>query len=425
MAARTLSEWLEYIERIHPKSIELGLDRVLEVKRRLALELAATIVTVAGTNGKGSTCAMLESVLLAAGYRVGLYTSPHLLRYNERVGVNGRPVDDECLCMAFARVEAAREGVPLTYFEFGTLASWIVFAGAPLDALILEVGMGGRLDAVNALDADCAVVTSVAIDHTDYLGDTREKIGLEKAGILRAGRPAIVADPEPPASVIEYAGAIGADLQRLGRDFGYVRDEGKWIFWGRRGRREGLAHPALRGAHQLLNASACLAVLDALGERLPVGMNDVRKGLATVECSGRFQVLPGRPAVVLDVAHNPQAAAILAQNLADMGSYPATHAVFGMLRDKDIEGVCAALQGRVSAWYAATLAGGARGAQAATLAKAIRSTDAGAEVGLFDSPRSAFEAACKRAGGNDRILVFGSFYTVAAVMALLARELGS
>lgn len=418
----TLSEWLEYIERIHPKSIELGLDRVLEVKRRLALELAATIVTVAGTNGKGSTCAMLESILLAAGYRVGLYTSPHLLRYNERVRVNGRPVDDECLCMAFARVEAAREGVPLTYFEFGTLASWIVFAGAPLDALILEVGMGGRLDAVNALDADCAVVTSVAIDHTDYLGDTREKIGLEKAGILRAGRPAIVADPEPTVSVIEYAGAIGADLRRVGRDFGYVREQGKWTFWGTRGRREGLAHPALRGACQLLNASACLAVLDALGERLPVGMNAVRKGFATVECPGRFQVLPGRPAVVLDVAHNPQAAAILAQNLADMGSFPATHAVFGMLRDKDIEGVCAALQGRVSAWYAATLAGGARGAQAATLAKAIRSSDAGAEVGLFESPRSAFEAACKRAGGNDRILVFGSFYTVAAVMALLARE---
>jgi len=221
--------------------------------------------------------------------------------------------------------------------------------------------------------------------------------------------------------LIEHAGAIGADLQCLGRDFGYVREEGKWIFWGRRGRREGLPHPALRGACQLLNASACLAVLDALGERLPVGMNDVRKGLATVEWPGRFQVLPGRPAVVLDVAHNPQAAAILAQNLADMGSYPATHAVFGMLRDKDIEGVCAALQGRVSVWYAATLAD-ARGAEAATLAKAMRSTDAGAEVGLFDSPRSAFEAACKRAGGNDRILVFGSFYTVAEVMALLARE---
>ena len=417
----TLAEWLEYIERIHPKSIELGLDRVLEVKRRLALELAATIITVAGTNGKGSTCAMLESVLLAAGYGVGLYTSPHLLRYNERVRVNGRPVDDESLCLAFARVEAARGGVPLTYFEFGTLAAWIVFAGAPLDALILEVGMGGRLDAVNAVDADCAVITSIAIDHADYLGDTREKIGREKAGILRGGRPAIVADPEPPASVIEYAGAIGADLQRIGRDFGYVRGEGKWTFWGRRGRREGLAYPAMRGDCQLRNASACLAALDTLVGPLSVGMDDVRKGLAAINLPGRFQLLPGRPAVVLDVAHNPEAAAMLAQNLDDMGSYPATHAVFGMLRDKDIEGVCAGLQGRVSTWYAATLAG-ARGAQAAALAKAIRSTDAGAEVELFDSPRLAFEAACKRAGENDRILVLGSFYTVAEVMASLPPE---
>ena len=415
----SLAQWLEYIERIHPKSIELGLDRVLEVKRRLALDRAATIVTVAGTNGKGSTCAMLESVLLAAGYRVGMYSSPHLLHYNERGRVNGAPVDDASLCRAFARVEAARESVALTYFEFGTLAAWVIFAGAPLDALVLEVGMGGRLDAVNAFDADCAVVTSVAIDHTDYLGHTREQIGLEKAGILRAGRPAIVADPEPPASVIEHASDIGADLQRLGREFGYVCERGQWTFWGRRGRHAGLAHPALRGACQLRNASACLAALDALAERLPVGMNEVRKGLATVQLPGRFQVLPGRPIVVLDVAHNPQAAEMLAQNLADMGSYPATYAVFGMLRDKDIEGVCAALKGRVSAWYAATL-GGARGAEAAALAQVIRSTDPGAEVRLFDSPSPAFEAACKRAGGNDRIVVFGSFYTVAEVMAAQA-----
>jgi len=415
----TLVEWLEYIERIHPKSIELGLDRVLVVKRRLARRSAATIVTVAGTNGKGSTCAMLESVLLAAGHRVGMYSSPHLLRYNERVRVNGAPVEDASLCRAFEQVEAARDGVALTYFEFGTLAAWIIFAGEPLDALILEVGMGGRLDAVNAFDADCAVLTSIAIDHMDYLGHTREQIGLEKAGIFRAGRPAIVSDPEPPASVIEHARAIGADLQRLGREFGYADERGQWTFWGRRGRQAGLAHPALRGACQLRNASACLAALDALAERLPAGMNEVRKGLATVQWPGRFQVLPGRPAVVLDVAHNPEAAAMLAQNLADMGSYPATHAVFGMLRDKDIEGVCAALKGQVGAWYAASLSG-ARGAQAATLAQAIRSTYPGVEVGLFDSPRSAFEAACKRAGGDDRIVVFGSFYTVAEVMAAQA-----
>ena len=420
----TLHEWLDYIELIHPKSIELGLERVLDVKRRLALDSAATIVTVAGTNGKGSTCAMLESVLLAAGHRVGLYTSPHLLCYNERVRINGRPVDDASLCSAFARVDAARDGVQLTYFEFGTLAAWIIFAGTPLDVLILEVGMGGRLDAVNAFDTDCAIVTSIAVDHIEYLGTTREQIGAEKAGVFRANRPAIVADSEPPASVIDRATAVGAGLQILGREFGFVRTPEHWTYWDRRGRRESLAHPALRGECQLRNASACLAALEALSGRVSVSIDHVRKGFATVQWLGRFQVLPGRPAVVLDVAHNPQAAEMLAQNLGEMGSYRTTYAVFGMLRDKDIEGVCAALKGRVDVWCAATLTG-ARGAEAAVLATAIRSVDAGAEVAQYDSPRSAFDAVSKRASENDRILVFGSFHTVAEVMAAHAPASGS
>ena len=416
MAERTLTEWLEYIERVHPKSIDLGLDRVLEVKGRLDLSFAGPIVAVAGTNGKGSTCAMLESVLDAAGYRVGLYTSPHLLSYSERVRLNGRPVDAAALCAAFERVEAARAGVPLTYFEFGTLAAWAIFTGLPLDALVLEVGMGGRLDAVNAFDSDCAVLTSIAIDHTDYLGETREAIGREKAGIFRAGRPAIVSDPDPPASVIEHARAIGADLQCIGRDFGYLAGDRQWDYWGREGRHAGLAVPGLRGAFQLRNASGCLAALDALKGRLPVGMNEVSKGLASIELPARFQVLPGRPAVVLDVAHNPEAAAVLAQNLVDMGSFGQTFAVFGMLRDKDAAGVCRALKGRIDAWFVTAL-GGERGAGAGRLAEAVRATDAGAEVELFESPRSAFAAATKRAGRDDRIVVFGSFYTVADVMA--------
>jgi len=419
MKERTLSEWLEYIERVHPKSIELGLDRVLEVKGRLGLSFAGPIVAVAGTNGKGSTCAMLEAILDAAGYRVGLYTSPHLLNYSERVRLNGRPVDAAALCAAFERVEAAREGVPLTYFEFGTLAAWVIFAGLPLDALVLEVGMGGRLDAVNAFDSDCAVLTSIAIDHTDYLGETREAIGREKAGIFRAGRPAIVSDPDPPASVIEHARAIGADLQCIGRDFGYLAGDGQWDFWGRGGRHAGLAVPGLRGAFQLRNASGCLAAFDALAGRLTVGMNEVSKGLASIELPARFQVLPGRPAVVLDVAHNPEAAAVLAQNLADMGRFRQTYAVFGMLRDKDAAGVCQALKGRFDAWFVTAL-GGERGAGAGRLAEAVRAADAGAEVELFESPRSAFAAATKRAGQNDRIIVFGSFYTVADVMAARA-----
>jgi dihydrofolate synthase/folylpolyglutamate synthase len=362
---------------------------------------------------------MLEAILLAAGYKVGLYTSPHLLRYNERVRLNGAPVGDARLCEAFETVERARiekaGDIPLTYFEFGTLAAWVIFANEALDAAILEVGLGGRLDAVNAFDCDCALLTSVALDHMDYLGDTREAIGAEKAGIFRGGKPAIVADPDPPRRVHDHASAIGADLRLIGRDFGYQRQGQQWMFWGPLGRRSGLAYPALRGARQLANASAALAALDALRVRLPVGMQDIRNGLAQVELPARFQVLPGRPAVVLDVAHNPQAAAVLAENLADMGFYPETYAVFGMLRDKDIGGVCRAVKGRISAWLAAGLSV-PRGASAQVLADAIASAGAAGEVSCFDNPREAYAAATKQANENDRIVVFGSFHTVAEVM---------
>jgi dihydrofolate synthase / folylpolyglutamate synthase len=419
MTARSLAEWLEYIERIHPKSIQLGLDRVTKVRDALGASTRATVITVTGTNGKGSTCAMLEAILLAAGYRVGLYTSPHLLHYNERIRVGGRPLADARLCAAFEAVEKARVGgaggALLTYFEFGTLAAWDIFASEPLDAVILEVGLGGRLDAVNAFDGDCAVLTGVALDHMDYLGDTRESIGAEKAGIFRKGKPAIVADPDPPRSVLDHAAAIGADLRLIGRDFGYQPQERQWMFWNRDGRRSGLAHPALRGSRQLANAAAALAALDALRDRVPVSMQDIREGLARVELPGRFQVLPGRPAVVLDVAHNPQAAAVLAGNLADMGFFPRTHAVFGMLRDKDVVGVCRAMQGRVSAWYAASLSV-PRGASAETLVDALARAGEAREVARFENPLEAYAAAQSEADENDRIVVFGSFFTVAAVL---------
>ena len=415
MSGRSLAEWLDYIERIHPKSIQLGLERVSEVRDALGKSSGAVVLTVAGTNGKGSTCAILEAILLAAGYKVGLYTSPHLLRYNERVRIGGTPVDDDRLCAAFEEVERARGRVPLTYFEFGTLAAWEIFASLRLDAVILEVGLGGRLDAVNAFDADCAVLTTVDLDHMDYLGDTREAIGREKSGIFRPGRPAIVADPDPPRSVLDHALAIGADLQLIGRDFGFVQQGQQWMAWGRDGRRGGLAHPALRGVRQLANAAAAIAALGALRERVPVGMQDVRMGLARVELPGRFQVLPGRPTVVLDVAHNPQAARVLAHNLGEMGFFPATHAVFGMLRDKDIPGVCAALRSSFSSWSLADLAV-PRGATADSLARALEDSDAQGEVFRFGNPRDAYAAARKRAGENDRIVVFGSFHTVADVM---------
>jgi len=422
MLPADLGGWLAYIERQHPQSIALGLERVARVRDALALPPFCPIFTVGGTNGKGSVCAMLEAILLASGYRVGTYTSPHLLRYNERVRLDGREADDTTLVDAFRRVEAARNekagGVPLTYFEFGTLAAWVVFADARPDALVMEIGLGGRLDAVNAFDPHCAVLTSIDVDHAEYLGDSRERIGWEKAHIFRRGTPAIVGDPAPPRAVLGYAAEIGADLQVAGRDFGYSGDRQQWLYWSRSGRRAGLAYPALRGANQLLNASAALAAIESLRERLPVSANAIRLGLAQVELPGRFQVLPGRPVMVLDVAHNPHAAAVLSENLRAMGVFARTHAVVGMLRDKDMVAVCGKLRDQITHWYACTL-DNVRGAGAAEVARAIEESGAGGVVSQHDSPRAAFAAAQDGAGHSDRIAVFGSFYTVADVMAFL------
>lgn len=408
MKDRPLADWLAYVERQHPQPIALGLERVVEVLEKLEVKITCPILTVGGTNGKGSTCAMLESILQAGGYRTGLYTSPHLLRYNERVRVGGREADDTALCTAFAAVEEARGAVPLTYFEFGTLAAFHLFSRSKPDALVLEVGLGGRLDALNAVDADCAVLTSIGIDHVDYLGDTREVIGREKAGIFRAGRPAVVADPAPPASVLDTK----AKLLLLGRDFGYQSQDTQWAWWGPSGKRSGLAHPALRGAMQLRNASAALAALDSLRERLPLAMQDLRRGLADVSLPGRFQVLPGRPQVVLDVAHNPEAAAVLAANLGDSGYAPETIAVFGMLRDKDIAGVVRAMAPRITRWHLATLPG-PRGADARLLSGVLHELNIKAPIAEHASVVDALAAARKESGENDKIVVFGSFLTVA------------
>jgi dihydrofolate synthase/folylpolyglutamate synthase len=351
---------------------------------------------------------MLESILQAGGFRTGLYTSPHLRRYNERVRVGGREAGDDSLCEAFAAVDRARADVPLTYFEFGTLAAFHLFAREKLDALVLEVGLGGRLDAVNALDADCAVLTSVGIDHVEFLGGTREAIGREKAGIFRKGRPAVVADPAPPASVLD----TDAKLLLLGRDFGFQPQGTQWSYWGPAGKRPGLAYPALRGAIQLRNASAALAALDSLRERLPVAMQDVRRGLAEVTLAGRFQVLPGRPQVILDVAHNPQAAAVLASNLGDSGYAPETIAVLGMLKDKDIAGVIAAVAPRITRWHLASLPG-PRGLDAESLAGIFSALEIKQPVAKHASVADALAAAKREAGENDKIVVFGSFLTVA------------
>jgi len=422
---KTLEDWLRHLESLHPKGqagIELGLDRVAQVKAALGQRETVPVLTVGGTNGKGSTCAYLEHILSYAGYRTGCYASPHLLAYNERIRLDREPVADAPLCEAFARVEAARldaGNVPLTYFEFGTLAAWEVFAAAGVDAVVLEVGLGGRLDAVNVYEPDVAVVTGVALDHTEWLGSDRESIGREKAGIFRAGRPAICADPQPPQRLVDHATAIGADLQLIGRDFGYFGDKTQWTWWGRQGlRRGGLANPGLRGTQQLANAAAALAALDAVKARLPVDMQSVRRGLIEIELAGRFQLVPGQPAVVLDVAHNPQAVAVLAANLGDMGFYARTHAVVGMLADKDIGGALAALRGKVDRWHLAAL-DAPRGATAEALADALDRVGLGGSLDCYPDPASAFAAARNAAGENDRILVFGSFYTVAAVMRAL------
>jgi dihydrofolate synthase/folylpolyglutamate synthase len=424
----TLDAWLARIEALHPRGsagIELGLERVAAVKARLCQREICPAILVGGTNGKGSTCAMLESILLVAGYRVGLYTSPHLLKYNERVRINGVAVDDASLCHAFAHVEEARGDAALTYFEFGTLAAWEVFAAADLDAIILEVGLGGRLDATNIYEPACTIVTGIDLDHMDFLGPDREAIGREKAGIFRGGVPAICGDPQPPQSLIAHAAAAGAALQVLGRDFGYQRQEQQWLYWARpmgaeEIRRGGLAFPGLRGEQQLGNAACALAALDALHPSLPVAMKDIRQGLIELELAGRFQVLPGRPAVVLDVAHNPQAARALAANLGNMGFHRATWAVFGMLADKDIDGVIDALGERVTHWLPCTLEG-RRAASADFLAGRLKARGMQV-VGEFQSPAAALACAQENAGEDDRILAFGSFLTVAATLQTLGRS---
>ena len=418
----TLPDWLALLETRHSETqINMGLDRVQAVKARMQLAFTCPVIMVAGTNGKGSTCAMLESVLLRAGYKVGLYIKPHFLDFNERARVLGEMASDEQLVASFQAVEAVRGDTPLTYFEFTTLAILHLLSQAKLDVAILEVGLGGRLDAVNVIEADVAIVTSVDIDHTDYLGDTREAIGFEKAGIFRPGKAAICSDPVPPQSLIDHAEAIGADLWLMGRDFNYSGDKQQWNYGGREQRRNSLAYPSLRGANQILNATAVLAALEVLKLKLPVGAQEVRTGLVTVELPGRFQVLPGRPSVILDVAHNPHAASALNQNLGNMGFHPYTYAVFGSMHDKDIDGVLAAMSEHVDHWCLAGLPS-PRAATASELAAKVqimledKPDSSEHTVSIFDDPAQAFANAMSRAGENDRIVVFGSFLTVAGVM---------
>jgi dihydrofolate synthase/folylpolyglutamate synthase len=339
-ALNTLEDWLAHCERLHPTAIDMGLERVRTVAQRMAIRFDCPVITVAGTNGKGSTCAMLESILGQSGYRTGLFTSPHLVHFEERLRLLGQSVDATNLVAGFEAVERARtrngEVISLSYFEFSMLAIFDVMMRSGLDVVILEVGLGGRLDSTNIIDTDCAIITSIDLDHMEILGPDRESIGREKAGIMRTGKPVIVSDPVPPQSVLDHAREIDADIWVVGRDFNVSGDKQQWGWAGRGRRYSGLAYPALRGANQLVNAAGVLAALAALRERLPVTAQAVRNGLAFVELPGRFQIIPGQPTLVLDVAHNPHSVAALAANLDAMGYFPTTHAVFGAMADKDL-----------------------------------------------------------------------------------------
>ncbi len=424
---RTLYEWLDYIERIHPKSIEMGLERVNQVKFNLNFPLSFPIITVSGTNGKGSVCSILEAILSHAGYRVGCYTSPHLLRYNERIRIGQQEARDDELCKAFNIVEAARanSNVPLTYFEFGTLAAMELIIKAGVDIAILEVGLGGRLDAVNIFDAECAVLTNIDYDHTEYLGDTREKIGFEKAGIFRSGKTAVCSDISPPASISQHAASIGVKLMLIGKHFGYSVKKSSWDYWGGSNRHYSLPYPALGNtSHQLRNASACLAALDVVRDTLPVTTNNIYQGLLKAGLPGRFQVLPGRPRVIFDVAHNPNAVHALSNSLTDMGGYQKTYAVFAMLNDKDIDGVVQALIPEIDIWLVTGISS-SRGASSDEIVKALENAGVSKVSGsifTFPDPVAAYVFACKQSTINDRICVFGSFYVVGKVMGYLEQE---
>lgn len=427
---KTLSDWLAHCERLHPKTIDMTLSRVEQVRDRLGLRFEAPVVTVAGTNGKGSTCAMLESIALQAGYRVGLYIKPHFMDFEERCRVGGQSVSAESLLPHFEAVEAARGDVALTYFEFTTLAIVRRLAQEPLDLVILEVGLGGRLDAVNAIDPDVAVITSIDLDHVEYLGPDRESIGREKAGILRAGKPAVCSDPVPPASIAAEATRLGADLRQSGKDFVFDGDRQQWRWQGRTKRFAGLAYPALRGANQLLNAAGVLAAFEALAERLPISAQALRSGLAMVELPGRFQVLPGQPAVVLDVAHNPHAVATLAQNLDQMGFSPRTHAVFGAMGDKALDEVIAKIAPWIDHWHFCDLPT-PRAASAAELGARFERLRPSlklppkVDASQHANPWDALAAARALSEPADRIVVFGSFFTVGGVMAGLRGAAGA
>lgn len=418
---KTLDDWLAWQSTLNPKQVDLGLERVARVWSRLGpAQLGFPVITVGGTNGKGSCVAFIEAMAESDGYRTACYSSPHLLRYNERVHVAGAPVTDEALCEAFARVEAARGETPLTYFEFGTLAALSLFVESGPDLAILEVGLGGRLDAVNLIDADVSVVTSVGHDHQGWLGDTLDAIAVEKAGIFRAGRPAIIGQPDAPERLRREAEARGAQVLQVGCEIGVLPESGGWTWTGPGGERLALPTPALRGPVQYQNAAAAITALRCLQGRLALSVNAIRSGLSRARLPGRFQVIPGDVTWILDVAHNPEAAEVLAANLRSLPCPGRRWAVLALLADKDAEAVVTPLAPWADTWFLSQSMD-PRAMPVERLTECLASVLASAEQHLSPDLSCALDAALARSTPGDCLLVFGSFTTVEAAL----RRMGS
>ncbi len=412
----TLDQWVMRIEAMHPENIALGLDRIQKVKARLGIAFTCPIVIVGGTNGKGSTCMMLETIWKTAGYKVGQYTSPHIHRFNERIRIDGKMVDDVTLVQSFERVEAARRDIPLTFFEFTTLVAMKLFADAQLDVAIFEVGLGGRLDAVNILDADVAIVTNVDIDHVAFLGDTKEKIGFEKAGIYRCGKTGIYGDINPPQSLLAHAKAIGTHLKLYGQDYQGIIDGKTWhyqgpdqtVLWE-------LPMPALYGKHQIVNAATVLTAVHELQDRLPVYTESIFDALPKVCLPGRFEIIHRNPTVIIDVAHNPHAAQVLANNLKMLPCSGKTSAVYGAMADKDIVGVLRILKDLIDDWYITDLPLPRAISADVLLEKLLMLGVPRTQITVCQKAEEALRCAQKNAMNDDRIVAFGSFWVATGV----------
>ncbi|HEY5700875.1 MAG TPA: bifunctional tetrahydrofolate synthase/dihydrofolate synthase, partial [Gammaproteobacteria bacterium] len=418
MRFNSLPDWLRWQETLNPRGIDLGLDRCRPVFDALGLgKVPHYVISVAGTNGKGSCVSMLESVFSHAGYRVGSYTSPHLTRFNETIRCLQQPESDDDLIRAFQLVDEARGRIPLTWFEFRTLAAAHLFRSKNLDLVVMEVGLGGRLDAVNLFDADVALITSIGIDHRDWLGNSREEIAAEKSGICRAGRPLVCGDLNPPAGFAALIENAGASLYLAGHDFRYEVSEKEWCWAGPDREYSSLPVPGIPGPRQINNAATALMAVELCKSRFAVDAEAICRGLATCRLPGRLQSLGGDPATIVDVAHNPQAAEALAEALEAQPRNGCTRAVFGMYADKDIEGVVRALRDAVDEWHVASLPP-PRGAEGRALASALLGAGVHAPVSLHDSVGQAIAAARSESRASDRIVVFGSFETVRQVIEL-------